>query len=296
MEVIRASYPEVLTLAEHLAQRHGVSAEHLTARDDSRCYRQLLETSLVGIRATAAAATATAAPPAWPPSPSASSSSAPSTSSSSAALGRRSLSDPTSRSRHGNGHGFNGHGNGHGNSYGPSATNDHGRALKRSHSLASGGARAQPPSRRVRRHRSLCSMAEVLDRVIDVLVTRAQRADGRPNVLSNGFRVRRAAESGLATVSRVECFFPNPLLAHLKAKEWDTLLLRAGDDVSPLLVASGCTGARARVAARSLRNGPTAQPPPSPAPACAAPRGRCCATCCRSTRSSSGWRVDATCS
>ena len=142
--MISSSYPEVLTLAEHLSQRHGVSAEHLSARDDCRDYRQLLETSLVGSsRAVDAAAAAVAAP-------SLSASSSPSASSS-AALGRRSLSDPTSRLRHGNDHG---------NGYGQSDTNDHGHALKRSYSLSSGAARAQPPSRRVRRHRSRgCSFA-----------------------------------------------------------------------------------------------------------------------------------------
>ena len=133
MEVISSSYPEVLTLAEHLSQRHGVSAEHLSARDDCRDYRQLLETSLVGSRAVDAAAAAVAAPPPWPPSLSASSPSA----SSSAALGRRSRSDPTSRLRHDNDHG---------NGYGQSDINDHGHALKRSYSLSSGGARAQPSS------------------------------------------------------------------------------------------------------------------------------------------------------
>ena len=55
MEVITASYPEVLSVAEHLVKRHGVKAEHLTSSTDTRAYRELLEHALVGSSAAAAA-------------------------------------------------------------------------------------------------------------------------------------------------------------------------------------------------------------------------------------------------
>jgi len=66
------------------------------------------------------------------------------------------------------------------------------------------------------------NMDEVIDFVLQALVSR-----GIHNVLSSGFRSRRATDSGMGNAG-IECFIPNTLLNLFKTPDWELLLLSVG--------------------------------------------------------------------